>query len=89
MKRLQAYKFLIEPNGDQQRAMRSIAGSCRFVPFRADTFGIRRWHASRQHPPTEPSPTLSRRGSPPRVSPRLKHATLDIVADRTNPAGAP
>ena len=31
MKRLQAYKFLIEPNGDQQRAMRRIAGSCRYV----------------------------------------------------------
>ena len=31
MKRLQAYKFLIEPNGQQQRAMRSIAGSCRYV----------------------------------------------------------
>jgi putative transposase len=31
MKRLQAYKFLIDPNGEQQRAMRRIAGSCRFV----------------------------------------------------------
>jgi putative transposase len=31
MERLQAYKFLIEPNGDQQRAMRRIAGSCRYV----------------------------------------------------------
>ena len=31
MKRLQAYKFRIEPNGEQQRAMRRIAGSCRFV----------------------------------------------------------
>lgn len=31
MMRLQAYKFRIEPNGEQQRAMRRIAGSCRFV----------------------------------------------------------
>jgi putative transposase len=31
MERLQAYKFLIEPNGDQQRAMRRIVGSCRYV----------------------------------------------------------
>jgi len=31
MKRLQAYKFRIEPNGEQQRAMRRIAGTCRFV----------------------------------------------------------
>ena len=31
MKHLQAYKFRIEPNGEQQRAMRRIAGSCRFV----------------------------------------------------------
>ena len=35
MKRLQAYKFRIEPNGEQQRAMRRIAGSCRFVWNRA------------------------------------------------------
>jgi putative transposase len=31
MKRMQAYKFQIEPNGEQQRAMRRIAGSCRYV----------------------------------------------------------
>jgi putative transposase len=31
MKRLQAYKFRIEPTGEQQRAMRRIAGTCRFV----------------------------------------------------------
>jgi putative transposase len=31
MKRLQAYKFQIEPNGEQQRDMRRIAGSCRYV----------------------------------------------------------
>jgi len=31
MKRLQAFKFQIEPNGEQQRNMRRIAGSCRYV----------------------------------------------------------
>jgi len=31
MKHVQAYKFRIEPNGEQQRAMRRIAGTCRFV----------------------------------------------------------
>jgi putative transposase len=31
MKRLQAYQFQIEPNGEQQRDLRRFAGSCRFV----------------------------------------------------------
>lgn len=31
MKRLQAYKFELMPNGEQIRAMRRFAGSCRFV----------------------------------------------------------
>ena len=31
MKRLQAYKFELMPNGEQQRQMRRFAGSCRFV----------------------------------------------------------
>ena len=31
MKRLQAYKFELRPNGEQQRDMRRFAGSCRFV----------------------------------------------------------
>ncbi len=31
MKRLQAFKFELIPNGEQQRVMRSFAGSCRFV----------------------------------------------------------
>lgn len=31
MKRLQAYKFELMPNGGQQRMMRFFAGSCRFV----------------------------------------------------------
>lgn len=31
MKRLQAYKFELKPNGEQQRKMRQFAGVCRFV----------------------------------------------------------
>ena len=31
MKRLQAFKYELMPNGEQQRAMRRFAGSCRFV----------------------------------------------------------
>jgi putative transposase len=31
MKRLQAFKFELQPNGEQQRKMRRVAGSCRFV----------------------------------------------------------
>jgi len=31
MKRLQAYKYELQPNGEQQRLMRRFAGSCRFV----------------------------------------------------------
>src|SRR5260370_38952811 len=31
MQRLQAYKYEILPNGEQQRRMRRFAGSCRFV----------------------------------------------------------
>jgi putative transposase len=31
MKRVQAFKFELRPNGAQQRQMRSFAGSCRFV----------------------------------------------------------
>ena len=31
MKRLQAYKFELMPNGEQLRAMRQFAGACRFV----------------------------------------------------------
>lgn len=31
MKRLQAFKFELMPNGEQQRALRCFAGSCRFV----------------------------------------------------------
>ncbi|MFO7830998.1 MAG: transposase [Desulfuromonadaceae bacterium] len=31
MKRLQAYKYELKPNGEQQRLMRRFVGSCRFV----------------------------------------------------------
>ena len=31
MQRLQAYRFELMPNGEQQRDMRRFAGSCRFV----------------------------------------------------------
>ena len=31
MKRLQAFKYELRPNGQQQRQMRRFAGSCRFV----------------------------------------------------------
>ena len=35
MQRLQAYKFELRPNGEQQRNMRRFAGSCRFVYTKA------------------------------------------------------
>jgi putative transposase len=35
MQRLQAFKFELMPSGDQQRRMRRIAGSCRYVFNRA------------------------------------------------------
>ncbi|RPH22327.1 virulence protein, partial [Buttiauxella warmboldiae] len=31
MKRLQAFKFQLRPNGQQDRDMRRFAGACRFV----------------------------------------------------------
>jgi len=31
MQRLQAYKYELMPDGEQERAMRRFAGSCRFV----------------------------------------------------------
>ena len=31
MQRLQAFKFELRPNGEQQRDMRRFAGACRFV----------------------------------------------------------
>ncbi|MEZ6878886.1 helix-turn-helix domain-containing protein, partial [Enterobacter sp. KBR-315C3_2022] len=35
MKRLQAFKFQLRPNGQQARDMRRFAGACRFVFNRA------------------------------------------------------
>ena len=37
MQRLQAFKYELQPNGEQQRNMRRFAGSCRFVFNRALT----------------------------------------------------
>ena len=31
MERIQAFKYELRPNGEQQRLMRRFAGSCRFV----------------------------------------------------------
>ena len=31
MQRLQAFKFELLPNGEQERTMRRVAGACRFV----------------------------------------------------------
>ena len=31
MERLQAFKFELQPNGEQAQQMRRFAGSCRFV----------------------------------------------------------
>jgi IS605 OrfB family transposase len=49
MKLLQAYKFRIEPNGEQQRLMRRIAGSCRYVWNKALTIQIANHEAGIQH----------------------------------------
>ncbi|NRN27525.1 helix-turn-helix domain-containing protein [Photorhabdus heterorhabditis subsp. aluminescens] len=35
MKRLQAFKFQLRPNGQQERDMQRFAGACRFVFNRA------------------------------------------------------
>ncbi|HEJ9413970.1 TPA: helix-turn-helix domain-containing protein, partial [Proteus mirabilis] len=35
MKRLQAFKFQLRPNGQQEREMSRFAGACRFVFNRA------------------------------------------------------
>lgn len=49
MKLLQAYKFRIEPNGEQQRLMRRIAGSCRYVWNKALAIQIASHEAGIQH----------------------------------------
>lgn len=48
MQRVQAYKFQITPNGEQQRAMRRIAGSCRYVWNKALALQIDNYEAGRQ-----------------------------------------
>ncbi|MFA5352694.1 MAG: transposase [Thermodesulfovibrionales bacterium] len=45
MKRQQAYKFELQPNGQQQRDMRRFAGSCRFVYNKALAFQTERYAA--------------------------------------------
>jgi putative transposase len=40
MQGLQAYKFELMPNGDQQRDMRRFSGACRFVFDKA-------WHCKK------------------------------------------
>ena len=35
MQKLQAFKYELQPTGEQKRSMRSFAGSCRFVYNRA------------------------------------------------------
>lgn len=45
MQRLQAYKFELKPNGEQQRLMRCFAGSCRFVYNKALALQQERYEA--------------------------------------------
>ena len=49
MKRLQAFQFRLEPNGEQQRLMHQFAGCCRFVYNRALALQEER-HAAGQPP---------------------------------------
>lgn len=43
MKRLQAFKYELRPDGQQQRLMRRFAGSCRFVFNKALALQTRRY----------------------------------------------
>ena len=45
MKRLQAFKFELQPNGEQGRSMRRFAGSCRFVFNKALALQIANYEA--------------------------------------------
>ena len=64
MKRLQAYKFRIEPTGEQQRAMRRIAGTCRFD----EQIGLRHGSGTRAlEEPDESAPTVP--ATPPHATP--------------------
>ncbi len=48
MKRQQAYKYELQPNGEQQRQMRRFAGSCRFVFNKALALQKARFDAGEQ-----------------------------------------
>lgn len=45
MQRLQAYRFELQPNGEQQRLMRRFAGSCRFAYNKALALQLNRHEA--------------------------------------------
>jgi putative transposase len=45
MKRLQAFKYELMPNGEQRRQMRRFAGSCRFVFNQALALQMRTYQA--------------------------------------------
>ncbi len=47
MKRLQAYKFELMPNGEQVRAMRRVVGACRFVYNKALAWQIEQYTADK------------------------------------------
>lgn len=49
MKRLQAFRFELRPNGEQQRSMRRFAGSCRFVYNKALELQRSRFAAGEKH----------------------------------------
>ena len=50
MKRLQTFKYELMPNGEQQRAMRRFAGSCRFVFNKALAWQKERYAADKTTP---------------------------------------
>jgi putative transposase len=49
MKRLQAFRFELQPNGEQQRSMRRFAGACRFVYNKALALQRSRFAAGEKH----------------------------------------
>lgn len=51
MKRLQAFKFQLRPNGQQERNMRRFAGTCRFVFNRALALQNENYEAGNKHIP--------------------------------------
>lgn len=49
MKRLQAFRYELRPNGEQQRAMRRFAGACRFVYNKALELQRSRFASGEKH----------------------------------------